>query len=147
MEYAPKQDTCSQESPAATSPDFHQYTALDHTRPSIRLLHILKSTTPHEQIQCQLRHGTIGDTYVCLSYVWGETEADRLILINNRPVKIRENLWQFLHSARLKHIRKWWLWIDAVCINQYNVIERNHQVQQMGRIYMAAARVIYHGSD
>jgi hypothetical protein len=34
------------------------------------------------------------------------------------------------------------LWIDAVCINQHDKNERNHQVAQMSQIYRAAARVV-----
>jgi hypothetical protein len=33
------------------------------------------------------------------------------------------------------------LWIDALCIDQRNTAERNHQVQQMGRIYSGATTV------
>ena len=34
------------------------------------------------------------------------------------------------------------LWIDALCINQQDVSERNHQVSQMGRIYQSATGVL-----
>jgi hypothetical protein len=34
------------------------------------------------------------------------------------------------------------LWIDALCIDQGQNDERNHQVQQMGSIYSGAQRVI-----
>jgi hypothetical protein len=34
------------------------------------------------------------------------------------------------------------MWIDAVCIDQSSVSERNYQVAQMGAIYAAAALVI-----
>jgi len=34
------------------------------------------------------------------------------------------------------------MWIDAVCINQNDIQERNHQVTQMGRIYENAACVV-----
>ncbi|KAH7094885.1 heterokaryon incompatibility protein-domain-containing protein [Paraphoma chrysanthemicola] len=34
------------------------------------------------------------------------------------------------------------LWIDALCIDQQNVFERNHQVQQMGAIYKNATQVL-----
>lgn len=34
------------------------------------------------------------------------------------------------------------LWIDAICINQEDIQERNSQVQMMRRIYVAATRVI-----
>jgi hypothetical protein len=34
------------------------------------------------------------------------------------------------------------LWVDAICINQQDTAERNHQVTQMGLIYQQAKRVI-----
>jgi hypothetical protein len=34
------------------------------------------------------------------------------------------------------------LWVDAVCINQNDFQERNHQVMQMGQIYSKAERVV-----
>jgi hypothetical protein len=34
------------------------------------------------------------------------------------------------------------LWIDALCINQANIDERNHQVGQMDRIYKDAEEVV-----
>ena len=34
------------------------------------------------------------------------------------------------------------MWIDAICINQQDIAERNHQVRQMGKLYMKAGRVI-----
>jgi hypothetical protein len=34
------------------------------------------------------------------------------------------------------------LWIDALCINQDDMMERNHQVARMGDIYRNATRVI-----
>jgi hypothetical protein len=35
-----------------------------------------------------------------------------------------------------------WIWIDALCIDQSNAIERNHQVKQMGDIFAGAVKVI-----
>jgi len=34
------------------------------------------------------------------------------------------------------------MWIDAVCINQRSMEERNHQVSQMGAIYRNAFQVV-----
>lgn len=34
------------------------------------------------------------------------------------------------------------LWVDAICINQSNPDEKNHQVRQMYRIYSSASRVL-----
>ena len=34
------------------------------------------------------------------------------------------------------------LWIDAICIDQNSGLEKNHQVAQMGKIYMNATKVV-----
>ncbi|KAF2633929.1 HET-domain-containing protein [Macroventuria anomochaeta] len=46
----------------------------------------------------------------------------------------------FLVSARECYCSTWF-WIDALCIDQDNVDERNHQVQQMGEIFSCAQQV------
>ncbi|KAK5091835.1 hypothetical protein LTR70_006365 [Exophiala xenobiotica] len=41
-----------------------------------------------------------------------------------------------------------WFWVDAICIDQLNIAERNHQVRQMGSIYRQADRVlVWLGND
>ena len=54
---------------------------------------------------------------------------------------MRRNLWDFLRVARHSYPSRP-LWIDAICIDQASLSERNHQVAQMGAIYAAAAHVI-----
>jgi len=34
------------------------------------------------------------------------------------------------------------MWIDAICINQNDISERNNQVRQMGAIYSQASQVV-----
>jgi hypothetical protein len=34
------------------------------------------------------------------------------------------------------------LWVDAICINQDHLAEKNHQVKNMGSIYWMAERVL-----
>jgi len=34
------------------------------------------------------------------------------------------------------------LWIDAICINQENSLEKGHQIKLMGQIYKNASRVL-----
>lgn len=87
--------------------------------------------------------------YTALSYAWGEPAKTRRININGQDdVEIGENLWWFLHCRGLtmKHPRLFW--IDAICIDQRNVKERNHQVGLMKRIYSMASNVyIWLGPD
>lgn len=59
------------------------------------------------------------------------------------PLRINQNLYDFLTVARKKRGLCKWFWIDALCINQTNTLERrSHQVVHMGRIYAHALRVV-----
>lgn len=80
--------------------------------------------------------------YIAISYNWGPLcpETDRVILINGDRFVIRENLWCFLDASRGRVEER--LWIDQLCIDQNDVMERNHQVAQMSMIYAAADSVI-----
>jgi hypothetical protein len=130
--------------------EFH-HDALDQTQSSIRLVELLPN---HSQgfVQCRLYHTTIDDAYNCLSYVWGDDSPGslRAILVNGKHFRVRKNLFNFLHfmQAHPTHgdtlsaigTRKHY-WIDALCIDQSNTSERNHQVAQMGRIFSSARLV------
>lgn len=124
---------------SANSQDF--YASLDLTTNSIRLIRIRPELSSDGLIQCDMRLGNTEDTYTCLSYVWGEEPASHSIRIVNNLKTIRPNLYDFLKQARRLHHSKW-LWIDTLCIDQSNIDERNHQVQQMGSIYKRAEGVI-----
>jgi hypothetical protein len=87
--------------------------------------------------------------YIALSYVWGLDMSQIPLLVNGTEFKATANLFDFL--ARYRKISyavpKWELanfplWIDAVCINQEDIPERNSQVQMMGSIYRSATRTI-----
>ncbi|KAJ4304809.1 hypothetical protein N0V90_000337 [Kalmusia sp. IMI 367209] len=131
---------------------------LDHDKPSIRLLSFSERCDEQDVIQCVMRHATIRDRYICLSYCWGDDVPTNRILINGKEIYVRKNLFDFLKVAEKKELeekarpvgerrgrgvlRERWYWIDALCIDQDNVAERNHQVQQMGKIYARADRVL-----
>ena len=84
--------------------------------------------------------------YNALSYVWGEQKDTREIHIEGRQLRIGQNL-----DAALRHLRRKdrpvRLWVDAICIDQASVIERNHQVQQMRTIYSSASETIIYLGD
>lgn len=74
--------------------------------------------------------------------MWGPaTENLHAMRVNENVVYIRPNLFNFLCDARTRFAGRQ-LWIDALCIDQSNALERNHQVQQMGDIYLHAAEVL-----
>ena len=108
----------------------------------IRLLTLHPSTNSEDRIRCTLNEVSLDDKpeYEALSYAWGLPEDVKEILVNGRIVTVRVNLYQALVHLRKDKDRA--LWIDALCINQQNTLERNHQVKQMGRVYENTWRVL-----
>ena len=128
--------------PAGYQTEF-TYTPLDYCAPSIRLLRIHPETSFDDLIQCQLHHASTTSTYRCLSYVWGDDSWYYWILVNGQRFRVRRNLYSFLRVAwQQKQCHSHWFWIDAICIDQSNGIERNHQVKQMGDIFAGAEQVV-----
>ena len=111
---------------------------------AIRLLRLEGGTS---SIRCQLFKAFLHKTgngmpYEALSYTWGTTKKTKRILLNGKVYMVTENLYtalRYLCSRNTHHI----LWVDAICIDQTDVHERNHQVQHMASIYHDAERVIF----
>lgn len=121
------------------------YSPLDATRNVMRLLRILPNPGMLEApVHCELRQATLMDgDYSCLSYAWGDTSARpaHMILLNGKRHYVHSNLARFLQSVSCAGLEDD-LWIDAICIDQSNLSERNHQVQRMANIYRGAGKVI-----
>ena len=109
---------------------------------SLRLLVLLPPTANGDEIGCELEHRTFGSKpiYEALSYTWGSEPASTTIKINGQPFLVRENLYNALWHLRLSTPRV--IWVDAVCINQGDIPERNSQVSLMAFIYTRAQRVL-----
>jgi hypothetical protein len=124
------------------SPTYFRHERLNYKEQSIRVIEILPDLSPDGFIQCEVRHATTADKYTCLSYTWGVSiRYPFAIRINRRLFAVRRNLWDFLQVARTKYHSKP-LWIGAICIDQENNEEKNHQVQQMGQIFSKAVEVL-----
>jgi hypothetical protein len=124
----------------AAQPFHHQ--PLDHSQESLRLLKVLPNLSTDGKIQCSLQHTTIKEaSYTCLSYMWGEDAGAHDILMNACTYSIGQNLFDFLDVFRQTQSSPEYIWIDALCIDQRNFKERNHQVEQMGTIFSLASLV------
>jgi hypothetical protein len=144
----------------------YKHAPLNHKKSSIRLVQLLPILSADGLVQCKISQhvlptaesehstGSITESregledhdenaplYMCLSYVWGDPGVLATIIVDGKRFSIRQNLFDFLAIARLT-LSYTWLWIDALCIDQSNTLERNHQVLQMGRIYTGAAKVL-----
>lgn len=105
---------------------------------AIRLIEVLPDLQD-DLIQCRIMDGRTSDTYTALSYTWGPVSQSQDILLDGHVFVVRRNLWDFLHIAR-QNYPGIAFWIDAVCINQDDIQERNQQVSLMSTIYGSAAR-------
>jgi hypothetical protein len=78
--------------------------------------------------------------YDAISYVWGDAADTVPITCNSRLFQITRNLQWALMRVRDPD-QAILVWADAICINQLDVPERNHQVALMGDVYTTACNV------
>lgn len=103
----------------------------------------------------------VGIGYTAMSYTWGSPANTFPIYLRNEEdddresdgggggklFHIREILFEALMHVRDENEVTTW-WIDALCINQGDMYEKNHQVSMMARIYRTAGRVrVWLGRD
>lgn len=79
--------------------------------------------------------------YTALSYTWTNDDPIIPVQVNNATVRIRPHLHAALQALRyVSKPRN--LWIDAICINQEDPMEKEAQVSLMTKIFQEAAAVI-----
>ena len=121
----------------------YKYEPLDSSEPTrIRLVSIEPGVDPDE-IHCSITVVPLnGQTaFEALSYVWGDNLKSKHVYVSGRTLPVTANLYIALRRFRDPvHARQ--MWIDAICIDQDNIPERNQQVQIMTSIYHNAQEVI-----
>jgi hypothetical protein len=85
------------------------------------------------------------EPYEALSYTWGTAGHTGSIRVWSgsgefEKIEIQANLEAALRQLR-RPDRARTLWTDAICIDQHNLEEKNHQVPKMATIYNDAAEV------
>lgn len=109
---------------------------------AFRLLHLLPCKY-NEEIHCELVSVRLESPpqYEAISYAWGTSFNNTRIFLDGMPCSTRHNLVQCLRSLQRKdQIRV--IWVDALCINQTDVEEKNTQVAYMSQIYRFAFRTL-----
>lgn len=82
--------------------------------------------------------------YEALSYVWGSPEPPQFIRVGSHggaTLQVTTSL-----KTALQHLRypdeKRIMWIDALCINQSDDVEKGAEVARMGELFACAAHVV-----
>lgn len=129
--------------------DYHyRYAELNSTLgQEIRIVVLLpgRRTDP---LRCDIIHVTLEDVpnFEAVSYTWATEEGDDsksevVYHTNGAKIPVTVNCAAVLCQLRLLN-QKRRLWVDALCINQINLSERNHQVGLMHMIYHGARNVL-----
>jgi len=121
----------------------YKYDGLDPQ--DIRILQITRGPESDE-ITYSLRHMPLNDdfTYTALSYTWGNQNGTPIIVDGcHFPVgkNLSAALYRFCKGAdqKTEGVR---VWIDAICINQQDEVEKGTQVRRMKEIYEKSKQVV-----
>ncbi|OAA77581.1 Heterokaryon incompatibility [Akanthomyces lecanii RCEF 1005] len=131
-----------------SGPDSYEYEPIEAGQ--IRLLSLLAADSFNEQLKCEITcypiSGPDRPAYTAVSYVWGAQISSHEVYCDGKLVVIGFNLDSALRHLRPRN-RSVILWVDALCIDQSNVAERNHQVSLMRSIFRSAEETIVHLGD
>lgn len=126
-----------------TTHTFHEQFPLPSDEKSIRVLCIqpgVRGTT----IEASLFKIDLNDPerapYTALSYTWGESAIVNYVLVNDERIGVRANLFQALQNIRSPD-ESIVIWVDAICIDQTDSIEKSHQVSHMDLVYKLCEKV------
>ncbi|CVL08530.1 related to het-6-heterokaryon incompatibility protein [Fusarium proliferatum] len=113
----------------------------------LRLLRVEPGDTDVIRVELRTIKSRTSQRFWALSYVWGARENPATILLNDEPFSITRNLYNALYQYRRHGFQgydteKAMLWVDAICINQNDQVEKSIQVPRMSEIYGQCERVL-----
>jgi hypothetical protein len=124
----------------------YSYQALSSAR-STRVILLQPNPKRDADLRCSLKESLLDlpaaetRVYNALSYIWGANTGTRPLFCDDKSILITPNCESALRH--LRHARRVvTLWVDAICINQEDLIERAQQVSLMAAIYRQAHEVI-----
>jgi hypothetical protein len=124
------------------------YDPIDCTSKGLRLI-IVMAGEDSAPLMCTLIHEDLASQplpmYETISYCWGNASVRDILVLNDTPISVPASAAAALRRIRLADSART-VWLDAVCINQNDISERNQQVAMMGDIYRGGScNLIYLG--
>ncbi|OIW24463.1 HET-domain-containing protein [Coniochaeta ligniaria NRRL 30616] len=120
------------------------YASVRLSSDSIRLLTLYPSRNADaSRPTCNLEAFALDNAppFTALSYAWGDASQRSLMEVNGKDLSITSTLDSTLRHLRLPdRARK--LWIDQICINQADDVEKASQVSFMRHIYSQAESTV-----
>ena len=107
----------------------------------IRILDLLPGKE-EDDVECELRVVTLGaEEYEAVSYVWGDLVQGKIIKVDGIEQAVTASLYAALLRLRNSDSKRF-LWVDQLCINQWDKKEKTHQVNLMREIYKKCSRCL-----
>ena len=110
----------------------------------IRLIHLWR--TQDNRIEAYLNEYPLAEApeYKALSYAWGDAHPRVTLWCNNSGWRISATLSLALRAIMnpLPIESRFTMWVDQLCINQDDLVEKGAQVRLMGEIFRKAKRVL-----
>ncbi|VBB75514.1 Putative heterokaryon incompatibility protein [Podospora comata] len=149
----PSQTSCWGIFPTPANNELTRHTIYHDLNPACQEIRLLRVHLEEKDgfIRCELLPAAslsnIRGQYTAISYCAGDPRRTKKILVNGIPFNVFENLAHVLEMTR-----NFWtktfpdkeciIWADQICINQFNLAERSHQVGFMRGIYSSAAQTL-----
>lgn len=113
-----------------------------NARHEIRVLTIQPGSVD-EPLHCSLQTARLDSlpAYEALSYTWGDNATKELITMNGNSFVAFGNAHDALLELR-DPVSPRTIWIDAICINQEDIEEKQHQILLMKNVYERASQVV-----
>ncbi|OCK73360.1 HET-domain-containing protein [Lepidopterella palustris CBS 459.81] len=121
-----------------------EYAPITHPK-EIRLLYVT-CEGPDKRFKSRFIHTSydnVSTPYIAISYTWGTNiaVASTIPQGENQYIDLTESASRVLETLLVPG-ETLPLWIDAICIDQNNVTEQNHQLRLMREIYSNAHQVV-----
>ncbi|EXJ94974.1 hypothetical protein A1O1_00092 [Capronia coronata CBS 617.96] len=138
-----KTETRSQQASSEVKFEGFHYEPLEEGQ--IRLLRFCPQEVDElDLFRVELFHARLSQApeYVALSYSWGSDDSALSIeiMVNNQKYRVSQHLAGALDRLKTNNISA--IWVDALCINQRDMIEKGKEVTRMFTIYRTATAVI-----
>ncbi|KAI0975895.1 heterokaryon incompatibility protein-domain-containing protein [Xylaria arbuscula] len=121
----------------------HNYQYQGHLTPSKICILSIQPDVEENPIECTLHVRDLNSDNIeaALSYVWGTSVCDVTITVDGSSFCITPNLYDILRKLRLRDGPRE-IWVDAICIDQSDPEEKDHQVRLMRDIYSKTKETI-----
>ena len=107
---------------------YEAYYASMPLRPGqIRLVRVWPAQSWYDPVVCHIRVEDISDSppYNAVSYTWGGQTPEHAITCNGNEIFVTQSCVDALKGIRFQKLPV--IWIDQLCINQFDLEERNRR--------------------